>query len=849
MAGQAGIASVAARRSGRRLLVSLVAIVILLVLVDAGFNLLLRRARVQRAFTARLGAAFGRPVTVESYGFSLLSGARLQAYGVRVGEDPRFGDEYFLRADVLTVGPRWSALLRGSLLPGTLSLEQPSLNLVISEDGKWNLAEWLPRASNSGGAAGGPGRFARLEVNGGRINFKRGSNKLAFALIAATGYVEQSAADRWQVDLEAQPWRAAVLLQQAGELRLRGAVGGLSSRFRPAVLELSWQEASVSDLLRLLSRNDHGARGTFAGTLEAHSEGPEWKLAVRAELRRLHRWDLAMRADNPVANVIADAAWSPESGGLRLENAMVELPRSKIKIEGTLGKGWVTGEDVSLRLLSDGLDLQDVLAWLRAFRRGVAEELAMRGAMRIDVTLNEWPPQPLGGEIELQHVTIEGGSLRSAIHADDLPVLVSAAGFELVDSPVLLGNDGGSFQVHAEALHAPDWQWSAKVDGEAGNATDLLDMAAAFGASLPHGWGASGPVGLSLEWKGLGLANTAIPHGEVRSHELKLRVPFLSRPPTLAGRMDLTDKNLKIALDRTQALGARWSGSLERETLTNDWSWNLTADHLNSTEMQQWLNPEESKGLLSSLLPFLNPQEPKEAPSEARGQGKLTVSEWDVGPLELSNLRGQASWDGKQWTLEKAQAQIAGGSVQGNFRAEFGAKPAYSATVQFARVELRKLGAGSAVLRGRFAGEANGAVRLEAVGSSRSALAGSLGCRGTAQVENLVVDGMALRATQEEGKLETGRSEFPQADAKFHCGGGKLVFDPLVLGETLAASGDADFAGALNLRLESLPAVLPTKAHGGKPNKAMSSAASAVLLTGTLAAPKAAPAPVPAGKP
>jgi hypothetical protein len=840
---------VPARRRGRRRLARLVAIVVSLALVDAGLNLLLRRASVQRALTARLEAAFGRPVTVDSYGLSLLSGVRLEAYDVRVAEDPRFGVEYFLRAEALTVGPRWSALLRGRLLPGTISLEQPSLNLVISEDGKWNLAEWLPRASNSGGTAGGAGRFARLEVDRGRINFKRGSDKLAFALVEATGYVEQSAADRWHLDLAAQPWRAAVLLQQAGDLRLSGTVGGLSSRFRPAALEMSWQEGSVSDLLRLLNRSDYGARGTFAGTLEAHSEGPEWKLAARAEFRRLHRWDLPMRADNPGANVIANAAWSPESGGLRLENAMVELPRSKMKLEGTLGKGWVTGQDVSLHLLSDGLQLQDLLAWMRAFRKGVAEELSLRGVARIDVALKGWPPQPIRGKIDLQNVAIEGGSLRSAVHADDLPVMVSLAGIELADSPVQLGDDGGSFQVQAQALHAADWQWSARVDGKAANAADLLDLAAAFGASLPYGWGASGPVGLSLAWEGMGLAKSAIPQGEIRSDDLKLRTPFLGKPATLAGKMELTDKGFTLTLDQTQALGARWSGSLERETLTNDWTWNLTADHVNSADMQQWLSPQKNKGLLSSLLPFLNSRDPKEEPSEERGQGKLNVGEWDVGALELSNLRGQAIWDGKQWTIEKAQAQIAGGSMQGNFRAEFGATPAYGAMAQFARVELAKLSAGSAFLRGRLSGQVSGEISLQAVGVSRSALAASLECRGTAQVEKLVVDGMDLGATQEEARLKAGRSEFRQADAKFHCGGGKLAFDPLILGGTLTASGDTDFAGALNLRLETLPAAVPAKARGGKPAKIVPLVAPAVLLTGTLVAPKAAPAPAVASNP
>ena len=95
--------------------------------------------------SGRLELAFGRPVEVASYNFTLLDGPTLRAQSVTFGEDPRFGHEYFLRAESLTVRLRWQGLLLGRLQLGTVSLEHPSLNLVRNSDGDWNLAEWLPR--------------------------------------------------------------------------------------------------------------------------------------------------------------------------------------------------------------------------------------------------------------------------------------------------------------------------------------------------------------------------------------------------------------------------------------------------------------------------------------------------------------------------------------------------------------------------------------------------------------------------------------------------------------------------------------------------------------------------------
>ncbi|MCL4524381.1 MAG: hypothetical protein M1451_10825, partial [Acidobacteria bacterium] len=86
--------------------------------------------RVQRAFAARITSAFGRPVEVSNFGISILEGPRLVANYVTVSEDPRFGREHFLRAERLTAGIRWTALLRGRLEFDTVSFTRPSLNLV-----------------------------------------------------------------------------------------------------------------------------------------------------------------------------------------------------------------------------------------------------------------------------------------------------------------------------------------------------------------------------------------------------------------------------------------------------------------------------------------------------------------------------------------------------------------------------------------------------------------------------------------------------------------------------------------------------------------------------------------------
>src|SRR6266853_897746 len=176
-----------------------------------GLSRALRNSAARRFLIAHLEASFGRPVEVGRFDFNLLDGARLEAHSVTISEDPRFGHEYFLRADTLRASLRWPALLSGRFEFGSLSLSRPSLNLVRNSQGRWNIEQWLPPASPDQSRAGfvGPSaaprsistaRLYRIAVDGGRINFKQGDDKSPVALVGVSGRVDQDSPGRWALE-------------------------------------------------------------------------------------------------------------------------------------------------------------------------------------------------------------------------------------------------------------------------------------------------------------------------------------------------------------------------------------------------------------------------------------------------------------------------------------------------------------------------------------------------------------------------------------------------------------------------------------------------------------------------
>ena len=118
------------RRSWSRRFRWLVTLLIFLWLADFGVSLLIRHTRLQRRLTARLESVFGRSVEVGRYDFTLWGGPTLEAQSVSFGEDPRFGHEYFLHAESLTVRLRWQSFFRGHMELGAPTNVDP---------------RWLPR--------------------------------------------------------------------------------------------------------------------------------------------------------------------------------------------------------------------------------------------------------------------------------------------------------------------------------------------------------------------------------------------------------------------------------------------------------------------------------------------------------------------------------------------------------------------------------------------------------------------------------------------------------------------------------------------------------------------------------
>ncbi|HWQ02947.1 MAG TPA: AsmA family protein [Candidatus Nitrosotenuis sp.] len=853
-------------------------LLICLVAFYLGSNHLLSLWRVRQFLEGRLQAAFGRNVEVGGFELALFPTPELVANYVTVEEDPRFGAEYFVRAEKLTASLRWTALLRGRIELDAVSFTRPSLNLVRLPDGRWNLESWLPPLLPAGLAQdrAAPSRLTSVKISEGRVNFKRGVDKHPFAFIYLEGTLTHEDSGQWRVDLEASPFRAGVTLQEAGTIRLRGRLGSTSARLRPAELELNWTQASLADCFRLLLGRDAGIRGSAELQLLIRSGVPpvppsggdeqgsvsalpvkesDWQVRLTARALGVHRWNLPEREKDPNLNLHAEAIWDAAAARVDVQRILLEAPRSNLRGSGFFQ--WSSPQGSQFRLLSSGIAWDDVLAWHRAFREGVTPQLSVEGTTGVDTTLSGWPPH-------VQRLAVASDGAR--IHVPGLagPLFVSRIILTSRDEKIVLAPVNivfprdpagripepdagrGQFSISGTATITSKPEFAFRVAGETTSAEDLAGTCAHFGFRLVQGWPMEGPVRLQVTGAGTAFPFQMRTSGTAQLANLRLRPAVLNHPLLLrSARFDWQQGEpvhsfRRITISSAEAFATRWSGQLESSP-GEPWRFSLAADRLEAASLHSWLSPQRERTFLQRALdrlPFVRPQrtasEADEFIDSLQAQGKLHVGKFFLDRIEMDNLRGAVHLSGRNLRLFDAEAGLYRGRVRGAIGAQFAAEPNFEITAAMDATDLGLLSNVYPSLKEKFGGALRGKVNLRFGGATRTEMLAALSGEGEIEISQPQFRGFNLRESLQSESLKAGVSAFRRAHGRFALQDGKIVIELLSIQDSqgnVELRGQITPPGTMDLRGEIFSASAPGKSRAGTHKS------SHFRVGGTLAAP------------
>jgi hypothetical protein len=289
------------RKRGRLWLsLALLAVVLAALIVPPWIGVNSYKSRI----TQLMAASLGRPVRLSSVEIRLLPRPAFVLTDLTVEEDPAYGAEPVLHAGTVTASIRLLSLWRGRLEIGTISVDEASLNLVRTDEGRWNLDSlFSTAAAHAGSGVGGTGPDSQrrpplpyLEATNSRINIKKGAEKLPFSLVSADISFWQEEPGVWRLRLRGQPARTDVSLDLAdtGEVRLEARMRRAAElRQMPVHLDLEWRDAELGQLTRLLIGADPGWRGGLRGDLQLDGTADAAQIKTRLRATGVHRAEFA----------------------------------------------------------------------------------------------------------------------------------------------------------------------------------------------------------------------------------------------------------------------------------------------------------------------------------------------------------------------------------------------------------------------------------------------------------------------------------------------------------------------------------------------------------------------------
>lgn len=298
--------SASSRRTRRRLIAAVAAVLALLLLVF--LPPYINVSSYQRRVARNISASLGRPVHFDRITLNMLPVPGLTLENFVVDEDPAFGSEPLLRASQVRANLRLRSLWGRRIEFSRISLTDPSVNLVRTAGGQWNIQSLIFQASRTEADAAptaqrfaGPvPRFPYLEASGARLNLKLDQVKTPFSLTDADFAVWLPQPHQWRLRLEAHPVRTDTSPADTGTLRIEATLGApdaaavatsASLADRSIDLHGTWQEVQLGGLSRLLLARDAGLRGEL--TLSVNLLGTLGSSAIATNILL----DNARRAD------------------------------------------------------------------------------------------------------------------------------------------------------------------------------------------------------------------------------------------------------------------------------------------------------------------------------------------------------------------------------------------------------------------------------------------------------------------------------------------------------------------------------------------------------------------------
>ena len=742
--------------------------------------------RLRSRIVGSISLALGRSVDVSSVSLRFLPQPGFDLENFVVHDDSAFGAEPVLRAQEVTALLRLSSLLRGRLEIATLSLTEPSLNLVRNSEGHWNLETLVERADKISAAPTGKAKsekrpaFPYIEARDGRINFKFGAEKKPYTLTGADFSLWQDSENTWSMRLKAQPTRTDFNLTDTGILRVTGSWQRAAAlRDTPLQFSFLWDRVQLGQFTKLAYGSDKGWRG--AVRVAAALSGTPAHLAIIADAAAedFRRYDIQGGGTMRIAGRCT-AQYSSLDHTLSDGNCDAPVATGSIHLTGSIANP-LGSPSYDLLLSAESVPTQSLMVLARHTKLGLPDDLVATGNLNAQARIQS-PSQGRSslsgwqGNGEIAGIRLRSGLTNSDLAPSDISFTISSDGmaprvnvnpFRLslghVAPAVLQGHfshDAYDFELKGEAQLQKLLQ-AARTAG-----IPTLQTAAEGFAKLD--------VRVAGTWARFAPAEIT---GKAHLHSVRSRLRALDTPfDIVAADITLSPHQTEVSNLSAVMAGTAWRGSLTLPRPCGTMSTCAIRFDLHGDQIatDQWIPLLFPKALQKPWYRFGSSSVPTGSPSllALDAAGDLSADKVIVQSLIVNKLSAKVVMQGGKLEVNDLRADLLGGRHKGDWSADFTSQPPrYTASGGVDRVALGQLA--TAMDNAWITGMATAKYRVDASGLTASELFAS--ATGTFKIE--AWDGVLRHVVLSEGegplpmrhltanlKLREGQFEIQEGD-------------------------------------------------------------------------------------
>jgi len=680
--------------------------------------------KLRNRIASSIGSALGRRVALDNVRLRLLPRPAFDLEGLVVYDDPAFSAEPMIRAQEVSAAIRFRSLLRGRLEIATLSATEPSINLVRSNEGRWNLASLLERNAQIPAApTGKPASerrpaFPYLEASNARVNFKLGQTKKSYALMDADVALWQDSENSWSARIKAEPVRTDFNLTDTGLLQIIATWQRASSlRLTPVQITVQWRNGQLGQITKLLSGKDRGWRGGVNFTANVSGTPEALRIESETAIEGFHRYDIVGSENvrlatgcsgqyNAVTSTLADLLCeSPVSGGtLRLRGnfaLVAQVPTYDLTLE------------------AEKVPLTSVVRLLRQVKKQIPGDLTATGLLNAEFhatrnvpgierhdSLQQWTGSGSATNVRLSsNVGNAGNAGKDEVAFGTIPLALVSRTIVPADSQrgrpghprtqeqqkeqepaephLRIGPVELAMNVSAP-VNASGWMSTAGyrffLRGDV-ELKDLFRLEDVLGLPVTHP-AAEGSAKLDVSasgpWQGFAVPATL---GTAQLRNVRAEMHGLNTPIEIgSATISLTPDAVLMEKISARTGSTHWSGGITAprhcaapSVVPNAapncvFQFDLTADQLSTGDLAEWFTPHPAKRPWYRILNS-NSNEPR-GPSPLlaiQARGNLHVGRFGLKKVFATQVATQVEVDRGKIILTALRGQLLQGTHQGNW--------------------------------------------------------------------------------------------------------------------------------------------------------------------------------------